>query len=1005
MANLLIVDPDPRARALSATVGRAWGFSTIEAISHETALDRVGDRPLRAVVTAFDLPGRDGLALLGALSRRHRDAIGIITSVIPLAPARTTAKRFGLVQTIDKRGPWAASLANALSEAAPEPPQAQDALRKLILSGNDGLVELRAHFGPFTRRVDGAADLLVGCCSPSDALTTLEATARATTDPATISACLDAAAAVGGPTFATLAHLTCNPELSATTRTRALFALARHAEPEVLSVLRKVLDDPAVFVRHAAAQAALEFARSHPAQNLKLTRWLASSVSVAFDVRAGAVGVLAREMDDAGLQATLTAATDRHRALLTSAAEEARRHRLGKDEVNRLYAAACSDQPSATRVAALRGLAAGAPERVLGQVVAKTRADADPGVQTATLLAAVTMDDTRPLAAIADDVAVPPSVRGQALRLLASRSVGGSAASPVSPTSGAAKRKGSIEIIARALDGDGPVAVRLPALLAAMQLGPRGHAMVESIARAEQAPNVLRIRALHAVAQSRLREDALAVLFAALDAPSTAVATTAHTLASRLLGGDYRALLDRVEHGSQPELQHAFLEGAMALGQAGFAPVADLVNRPTIAREVRLRAVRHLSATFAPGDVHAVIERAKQMLTPAPANRQTPATSSPRSRTEARPSRAPARPAARPNVLQTRGDGRVAFERANTRPEPPASIPADDPSNAVTQPNRPAKAAIPATGPAPQTPESAGGVQARASAPAGATGPAKAPPQTPEQPEPRLQTRQTPAEGRGSRASRGSRPARPAGTQRAPLRVAPSSEAAARLQLQAALHLGAEGLTALTEVALAPTVPVDLRVTALRHLAHEFPKENVLPVIERAITHGPPKLQHAALAAANQIGARTPKALSAAASAQTNPDDVRLRALRQLHSSQDKAVVASLAETLLDDPSSTMRRAALEAIFPSMRHTQDTAIEGALVNLLVEHPSDRVKTAAAKALATFGTSEAVHALVSFTRGLLTKSVLKTAARDAVERIAVRDPRARAVIQAIRDQKI
>ena len=230
------------------------------------------------------------------------------------------------------------------------------------------------------------------------------------------------------------------------------------------------------------------------------------------------------------------------------------------------------------------------------------------------------------------------------------------------------------------------------------------------------------------------------------------------------------------------------------------------------------------------------------------------------------------------------------------------------------------------------------------------------------------------------------------------LRITGGNEARAAAKLIAALDRGPDGLDALRALVLTPATPVDVRVNALRSLVAGFDDAVVQPLLEHALLTGPPKLQHAALAGATVLRGAKIDGLETVARSARHPIDVRLRAFRQLKSRRTKDELRQLVEALLLDQSATLRRAALEAFFPSMHHMQDHDVEAALVNLLVEHPSADVKTSAATALGTYGSRLAVPALVEHAKGLLRGGALKSAARTALSRIVVRDPGATALIE-------
>ena len=76
---VLVVDDDPDARRIAATVLTAEGYGVIEADSAERALEAIRSRHVDLVILDLALPGTPGLELLTTL-RRHHDVPVLIIS-------------------------------------------------------------------------------------------------------------------------------------------------------------------------------------------------------------------------------------------------------------------------------------------------------------------------------------------------------------------------------------------------------------------------------------------------------------------------------------------------------------------------------------------------------------------------------------------------------------------------------------------------------------------------------------------------------------------------------------------------------------------------------------------------------------------------------------------------------------------------------------------------------------------------------------------------------------
>lgn len=222
------------------------------------------------------------------------------------------------------------------------------------------------------------------------------------------------------------------------------------------------------------------------------------------------------------------------------------------------------------------------------------------------------------------------------------------------------------------------------------------------------------------------------------------------------------------------------------------------------------------------------------------------------------------------------------------------------------------------------------------------------------------------------------RPPSPQGARQISLRRA--SEA-----LTSALRLGRDGYRGLRTLTESGRVPVQVRVQALRHLAADFGDRDVSPILERAMASDVPGLQNAALSA---VMLRRDAALGPLVTLSTRPDvevATRVRAVRFMASRFPKAETRASLEALLEAGDPDVRRAALEALFTSMRFVPPDQVEAGLVNILKEHHELEVRVSAARALGAFGGHQAQSAL-RWAAGFSGDGALKQAAREALERL-------------------
>lgn len=465
-------------------------------------------------------------------------------------------------------------------------------------------------------------------------------------------------------------------------------------------------------------------------------------------------------------------------------------------------------------------------------------------------------------------------------------------------------------------------------------------------------PTALRIRLLEALvddaepgtvraAAARLAKDA---------EPTLAAAAVAAVIASGAVS--FEVLATRLGPLGQEAHYQGWIEGARALGAQGFGALAYLLEAPSAPAWAKERAIRQLRADFTPAE-RAELFRRHQLPVEAPSHTA--------------PYVGPPRPV----------ESAEAFDRAPTRPVPPAGAPPSIEGKGPRRRRRPGAGVqgepgpTEVAGPAPSGEEIAAheGTAQRST-------PQAAPRPGDSAPIPR------PA------PSRPEAPAAPASPGiGGPQALPPIPSARALEVLKECLRQGPSGLRGLKLLALSPRVPEEVRAAALRHLASDFSEADQGDTLVRALA-GPTTVQATALGCllVKRDPPRGPLELFARDPRQ--PVELRLKALRFLAARFGRGEVAPLLLEALECGQPDLERAALECLFTSIRFTPELAVEDALCNLLREHQSLEVKTWAAQALGTFGTKSALPHLEHFT-GLFGEAEVKAVARRARARIQAR----------------
>ena len=950
---IIIIQPDASVAARCATLAAAAGAEARCFVTAHAATTAVDEGRQTLVIADHRRAGRRGYEAIRAIRRRAPRAAWVVLTDVTPAFSQGYPSRAGIGAVVSRHPGWCVALAEVIGRVFGAAPS--ETLARAL--DDDSAATLADHLESAPPEVVARA---------------VDVIALAADGAAVIEGLLDTPhgflvlQTVDGTALSVLESVAADSSRPLSLR---LIAVSRLRPGKALQAR---LRDDSPYVRYASAEIYLEHAVD--ADNVDVLSAIAR-MDAAPDLRARAAEALAVLVDEtklAGLIAGAPAAiADAARARVAARRRSA--ESLPEDHDARLVHFA-QHGPADALLSALDAAPHSprwfelAAERAPSRLNAVTSELSDPSRARAALLGAT----RRPAAlrVLVEASSAPAEIRGAALRLLT-------------------KDPGFEGLLTAALQ-KGPDALRRAALLAAAQRPKVGLRLIVAVAKAESFAAPLRVVALELLASVAPAGQAASAIGSVLGTAEPRVASAAYRCATMVAGARAKALIDRGV--SEPRLGHAIVEGAIELCEAGFGILHAVAAHRATAREVRLRAVRHLASSFPAADTKAWLPALRAELAPKVAHPHPVA-----------------------DTIRNRRAHGAGGTSGPTQPVAPSRLPGGDVS---TQGQRPARGRR-AAGTGPRDPARPAGTAqpTRRRGPDGRGRAAGSGPRAPASASNRGHGRSSGEAGRtsSSHAKQRRDPARPAGTahplggastkSRATggaaerIRIASGHEARARTKLLAALDRGPDGFEALAALVATPSTPIDIRVTALRALVDGFDDERVLPILEQAMLTGPPKLQHAALAGATVLRGSRVQGIEAVARSGAHPVDVRLRAFRQLKSRLSKERLHPVIDTLLLDRSPTLREAALEALFPSLRHVPEGDVEEPLVNLLVEHPSTDVKADAAAALGIFGGRAAIPALVAHATGLLTKASLKAASRTALQRIVARDPGARTVIEA------
>lgn len=167
------------------------------------------------------------------------------------------------------------------------------------------------------------------------------------------------------------------------------------------------------------------------------------------------------------------------------------------------------------------------------------------------------------------------------------------------------------------------------------------------------------------------------------------------------------------------------------------------------------------------------------------------------------------------------------------------------------------------------------------------------------------------------------------------------------IRLAAAMFVEDEGLPVVKEVAQSKAATIDIRLKAIKHLARNSRREDLVDISQGLLKERDPQLQ--------RLG---------------------IRPLGRMKHTESLDLIIPLLKT--------RNLATLLEAIKAVENIGDSSAESALANLL-KHPNNRVKTAAIEALATVGTVTAVEPLHELTSRL----GFKRSARVAIDSIQSR----------------
>lgn len=139
-SSILVVDDDSALREMVSELLEEQGFEVVSAESGEAALEKTAERSFSCVLTDLQMPGMDGLALLGALKERCPETSAVMMTSFGSIETAVEAMRLGAYDFVTK--PFEPSRLKMTLERAIEKNALQEENRRLRAA-----VERTASFG------------------------------------------------------------------------------------------------------------------------------------------------------------------------------------------------------------------------------------------------------------------------------------------------------------------------------------------------------------------------------------------------------------------------------------------------------------------------------------------------------------------------------------------------------------------------------------------------------------------------------------------------------------------------------------------------------------------------------------------------------------------------------------------------------------------------------------------------------------------------------------------
>lgn len=605
---MLLVGLDPKTERTVTILAALRGIEVVAFRTAEGALDRGEGRLL---VTALDLPKMGALELAGRWRQGGSDRYTLLLTSIPPAFPRDAEGRFGVDRTVVRRGDWLARVDDWMEQRHAPNGAVPDyrVLADAMIAGDVDTIARSLSAGDFAGRLEQLALTYVATFDADVALPVLErvAGARAALDEIA----LDRAIALGRVGFGVVERIATADTAPPPLRGRAMRHLAATFEATMVApIFEAAMRSEDNYVRFEGAHAAL--ANAIRCGRFETLVGLAEG-DVAVEVRTKAIASLAREWPQKDVGPVLS-------RLVNTPDDDVRRVasqalvRIDAIELDTLEAAAQRGTFEERR-AAMLSLAESLPWRSALPVLERRQVDEDPRVRLVAFELALSIAPS----GFEDSVAraVADGVASQRAVLLGISKLGErafhayaylAAHEHVDPAvREAALRKLAVRFTERAAS----IVGASDSLYARMAIPNSRDVLLRGVVFHHADPS-LRAEALRVL--DGHGDDAVvrdASKRAARD-DDEHVRTVAAEVAMRRAGAECAELLDQIAKETR-SIQEGALDGAIALGVAGFGGAGAIAYDPRIDPAVRHRAIRWLAETFDETDRGPLFERIEAM--------------------------------------------------------------------------------------------------------------------------------------------------------------------------------------------------------------------------------------------------------------------------------------------------------------------------------------------------------------------------------------------------------